>query len=51
MSRLDELMPNASVKGILPNGLVTVVSVQWHGSEALQLTYRTPEGMVANELL
>src|SRR4051794_40914134 len=51
MSRLDDLKPGASVKGVLPNGLVTVVSVQWHGSEALELTYKTPEGKVANELL
>ena len=51
MSVLEDLKPTASVKGILPNGLVTVVSVQWHGSEALELTYKTPEGKVANELL
>src|SRR6202140_5373833 len=51
MSKLEDLTPNASVQGILPNGLVTVVSVQWHGSEALELTYKTPEGKVANELL
>jgi hypothetical protein len=51
MSRLEDLKPNTSVQGILPNGLVTVVSVQWHGSEALELTYKTPEGKVANELL
>ena len=30
---------------------MAVVSVQWHGSEALELTYKTPEGKVANELL
>jgi SNF2 family DNA or RNA helicase len=51
MSGLDELKPGATVKGILPNGLVTVVNVQWHGSEALELTYKSPEGKVANELL
>jgi superfamily II DNA or RNA helicase len=51
MSRLDDLKPGASVQGILPNGLVTVVSVRWHGSQALELTYKTPEGKVANELL
>jgi SNF2 family DNA or RNA helicase len=51
MNRLDDLKPGAAVKGILPNGLVTVVNVQWHGSEALELTYKTPEGKVANELL
>lgn len=51
MSRLEELKPNASVKGILPDHLVTVVSVQWFGSEALELTYKDPDGKVANELL
>lgn len=51
MSRLEELTPNASVRGVLPNGLVTVVNVLWHGTAALELTYKTPEGRVANELL
>jgi hypothetical protein len=51
MCCLEDLKPNASVRGILPNGLVTVVSVQWHGSAAVELTYKTPEGRVANELL
>lgn len=51
MSRLDDLKPGATVKGILTNGLVTVVNVHWHGSEALELTYKSPEGKVANELL
>src|ERR1017187_1033214 len=51
MSRLEELKPNASVKGILPDRLVNVVNVQWFGSAALELTYKTPTGKVANELL
>ena len=51
MSKLKDLRPNAFVKGILPDCLVTVVSVQWFGSEALELTYKDPSGKVANELL
>ncbi len=51
MSRLEDLKPNASVRGILPNCLVTVVNTQWFGSEALELTYKDPAGKVANELL
>ena len=39
------------MRGILPDALVTVVNVQWFGSEALELTYKTPAGKVANELL
>ena len=51
MSKLEDLRTNASVKGILPDALVTVVSTQWFGSEALELTYKTVAGRVANELL
>jgi len=51
MSQLEQLQPNAALRGILPDALVTVVSVQWFGSEALELTYKTPIGRVANELL
>ena len=49
--KLEDLQANAAVRGVLPDGLVTVVSVQWFGSEALELTYKTPAGKVANELL
>ena len=50
-TKLEDLQANAAVRGILSDGLVTVVSVQWFGSEALELTYKTPTGKVANELL
>ena len=49
--KLEDLQTNAAVRGVLPDGLVTVVSVQWFGSEALELTYKTTNGKVANELL
>jgi hypothetical protein len=49
MSKLEDLRPNAAVRGILPDGLVTVVNAQWFGSEALELTYKTSTGKVANE--
>ena len=51
MSRLEALTPNAAVKGILPDSLIYVVSVRWFGSDAIELTYKTPAGKVANELL
>src|SRR5438093_416032 len=51
MAKLEDLQPNTSVKGILPDRLVAVVSVQWFGSEALELTYKDPTGRVANQLL
>jgi SNF2 family DNA or RNA helicase len=51
MSKLEDLRPNASIRGILPDSLVSVVSVQWFGSEAIELTFKSPSGKVANELL
>jgi len=48
---LDNLTPGTSVRGILPDCLVTVVQVQWFGSEALELTYKDPAGRVANQIL
>jgi superfamily II DNA or RNA helicase len=49
--RLEDLRPNASVRGILPDCLVSVVGVQWFGSEALELTYKDPSGRVGNQLI
>ena len=49
--KLEDLQANAAVRGVLAEGLATVVGVQWFGSEALELTYKTPAGKVANELL
>src|SRR5436309_8140796 len=51
MSRLEDLTRGASVKDILPDCLIPVVNTQWYGSTAVELTYKTPDGKVANELL
>ena len=51
MAALEDLRPSTTVRGIAPNGLVTVVSVQWYGSDALELTYKDPSGNPASELL
>ncbi|MDZ4258233.1 MAG: helicase-related protein [Gemmatimonadales bacterium] len=48
---LEDLLPDATLRGILPNTSVTVVSVTWHGSDALTLVYRGPDGRVADEVL
>ncbi|MDD9997536.1 MAG: hypothetical protein OXQ89_07290 [Rhodospirillaceae bacterium] len=49
--RLNDLQPRCAVRRVLPHVLVTVVSEQRYGSEALELSYKTPTGTVANELL
>jgi hypothetical protein len=49
--KLEDLTPGASVRGILPHAAVSVVSVEWHGPDALTLVYRDPGGKVADEIL
>ena len=49
--KLEDLTTNAAVQGVLADSLVTVVSVRWFGDSAVELTYKTPSGQVANELL
>ena len=44
MARLEDLTRGTSVKGILPDGLVTVVDVKWIGNAAVELTYKDATG-------
>jgi hypothetical protein len=39
MARLEDLRPNAAVRGILPDAQVSVVTTHWFGSDALELSY------------
>ncbi|MGH3644338.1 MAG: hypothetical protein ACRDUX_35570 [Mycobacterium sp.] len=51
MARLEEITKGAAVKGVLPDQSVSVVDVQWHGSNTVTLTYRDAAGKVDQELL
>lgn len=51
MTRLEDLKPQALVRGILPNVPVTVVNVHWFGEYAIELTYKDPAGRLGNVLL
>ena len=51
MARLEELQVGASLTGLVPHVTVTVVSVQWYGADAAEVTYKAPDGRVGNELV
>lgn len=51
MTRLEDLTRGASLRGILPDSMVTVVAVQWYGSDALELTYKDAGGRPGTRLL
>ncbi|HLI14870.1 MAG TPA: helicase-related protein [Acidimicrobiales bacterium] len=50
-ARLEDLVPGAVIGGILPARDVTAVALSWHGSSAVTLTYRDPDGRVGERLL
>lgn len=49
--KLEDLQVNAAIRGIVPDAAITVISVKWFGSDALELTYKTADGQVAQEIL
>ncbi len=51
MARLEDLTRGAQVKGIRTDGPVEVVDVKWHGTAAIELTYKDAQGKPGNELL
>ncbi|MCL6590153.1 MAG: DUF3883 domain-containing protein [Firmicutes bacterium] len=51
MARLEELTRDSVIKGILPDALVTIIDVKWHGSNAIEVTYKDNHGHLGNELI
>lgn len=49
--RLEDITPGASLRGIVPDGAVSVVKVDWFGSNALELTYKDATGCLGSQLL
>ena len=49
--KLEELEQGKSISGILAGGSVTVVSVTWHGTNAVELTYKDSTGRPGVELI
>ena len=46
--KLEDLQTNTAIAGIQADGIATVVNIRWFGSDALELTYKTSTGKVAN---
>ncbi|WP_248843912.1 helicase-related protein [Streptomyces hirsutus] len=41
---LEELKPGLRISGLIPAEAVTVIAAQWHGANAVELTYKTAGG-------
>ena len=51
MALLEDITPGVLVKGLLPGGSVTIVSVKRHGSTSVELVYQDASGHLGSELL
>ena len=51
MARLEEIKSQSTLTGIVPGQSVSVINVLWHGSQAIELTYKTSDGHLSNLLL
>ncbi|MFI9598202.1 hypothetical protein [Nonomuraea sp. NPDC052265] len=49
--RLEDLSSGSRVVGVVPGETVSVVAAQWHGSDALELTYKTLNGGLGQQVL
>ena len=48
---LEELKPGLRIEGLIPAELITVIYAQWHGSDALELTYKTAAGSLGQQVV
>ena len=51
MSRLEDLVVGARVRGIKDNGYVTVVKSSWCGNSAVELVYEDMKGVLDSQIL
>jgi superfamily II DNA or RNA helicase len=51
MTQLEQVSRGSAVKGILPEGIVTIVDVKWIGTVAIEVTYKDSAGKLGSELL
>ena len=51
MEKLEELTKGATVNGILPDQLVTVIDATWIGTNCFVLTYRDAAGGLGSRLI
>jgi hypothetical protein len=51
VARLEDFTPGARVRGVVPEGPVTVVHLEWQGDAEATLTYRDDRGQVGDQLI
>lgn len=48
---LEDLKPGLRVDGLIPAEVVTVIATHWHGTDALELTYKNSAGGLGQQIV
>ncbi|HWH45118.1 MAG TPA: hypothetical protein VNT32_10335 [Thermoleophilaceae bacterium] len=51
VSKLEDLQPGLHLAGVIPGQRVSVIAVRPHGPDAIELTYKTAEGVLGQRVL
>jgi len=51
MAKLEQVTVGSTVKGIVGNEAVSIVAVQWYGTNVLEITYKDSKGTPGTQLL
>ena len=51
MTPLEHLQRGLMVRGLVPEQIVTLIDVEWNGSNAVTVVYRRSDGKVGDTLL
>jgi superfamily II DNA or RNA helicase len=51
VSKLEDLQPGLRLSGVIPGQNVSVIAVQPHGDDTIELTYKTAEGELSQRVL
>ena len=49
--QLEELKPGLRIDGLIPAEVITVLAAQWHGTDALELTYKNGAGGLGQQVV
>src|SRR3546814_18325432 len=49
--QLEELKPGLRIDGLIPAEVITVIAAQWHGTDALELTYKNTAGALGQQVV
>lgn len=51
MARLEDITVGSSVKGVVANDIVTIVAVQWYGTNVIEITYKNSVGALGAQMI